>query len=159
MAAHLSVEGDVIASAGYQVLDRNIEGPVRTITRRWQGDASLAQNDTVDFVELKAGMRFLGGYIVNQDFGASETFDLGLVAVDGSGFISADGSTTADDPDFFTGTALDINSTAKKEFGVTIANNFDYELEKDCYLRGTFLGASPDVSANIVLVAYVLKNI
>ena len=57
-------------------------------------------NATVALTRIPANSRIIGGQISVAAMGGAEVFDLGLVAVDGGGYINKP-STTADDVDLF----------------------------------------------------------
>lgn len=57
-------------------------------------------NATVALVEIPANARIIGGAIKSEDMGGSEVLDLGLIGVDGNGYID-DTDSTADDVDLF----------------------------------------------------------
>ena len=96
-----------------------------------------ADDNHIALCRLPNGARIMGGVFKTSDMGASsEAVDIGLRGLDGSGYISADDSTDADDDDKFlaAGAVDDISNLA---FAHTVALGYGYELEKDCHLVAT----------------------
>jgi len=89
------------------------------------------------------GARILHGRCYFGDFGTSVTLDIGLFGTDGSGYISADNTTNADDEDWL-GAAIDVATAAgAADFANTAALHMGYVTEKEVYLRAKFEGATP----------------
>jgi len=106
------------------------------------GGATLTTADVADLVLLPAGARILGLFLANEDLGTTVTTDFGLYGADGNGYISKDGTTTADDIDFFkTGYALGtaVNAYADITDDVTKTG---FLTDKPVYVRATFTTVS-----------------
>jgi len=118
------------------------EGWTDVKSKRWTLNTAddvtgtLAEGDHFELVLIPKGARIRGGKILFEAMGTDMTADIGLKGADGSGYIDAAG-TVADDPDFFTSTPLDVSAAGEDTFGDTLGDNYDYQLEKDCYLTVT----------------------
>lgn len=82
---------------------------------------------------IPKGARILRIFLAWEAMGGTADLDVGLMGNDGSGYISADNSTTADDDDMFAA-ALDIDGAGEDTVAATIAENYGYETEKECLL-------------------------
>lgn len=163
MATHLSQQMNQIAEPNYTPLKANEwGGRVRIAWFEWDNatdnatpGGTFAQNDYVTLGILPAGARILHGRVYFGDFGTSVTADIGLFATDGTGYITTDGSTTADDEDWL-GAAIDVATAAgASDFANTAALHMGYVLEKECYLRAKFEGGNP-IDTTCVFNGYVL---
>ena len=141
------------------IKSNELHGRVRIAYFQFKGtrDAAalvLAENDVVRLCQLPAGARLIGGTIKFGAFGASVVLDLGLRALDDSGFIDADGS-VADDPDAIA-TNVDVSAAGTASLFEETAYLF-YETEKEIELYCTFQGANPSDSAELFgTVLYVV---
>lgn len=161
MATHDSKQIQQWEAVGHAPLKPNeLYGRVRIAYGQFQADRDVsggaaAQNDNVRMVTIPKGARLVGGTVKHGAFGASVTLDIGLRGADLSGYLSADGSTTADDPD---GVATNVDISAAGSFDLFEELGFLYfETEKETELMFLFEGANPadNVQAE-VSVLYVV---
>ena len=103
-----------------------------TLNTNTHGASGIADGSNVFVAKLPKGARILIGKLKFEAMGGTAALDVGLAAADGSGFIDAAG-TVADDDDLF-GAAIDVSGAGEAVFADTIAQNYGYELEKECYL-------------------------
>lgn len=137
-----------------------LHGRVRVAYFQFQADrdgvvdgvAVVAQNDMIRLCQIPAGARLLGGKVKNGAFGASCTLDIGLAALDGSGYIDT-ALTVADDPDAIA-TLVAIATASAPAFDIIEEPAyFGYETQKELDLTCTFKGANP--ADNIELSGYI----
>lgn len=98
--------------------------------------ASQAAGEDVAVFLLKKGSTLYGGNLVaDGTLANSAQISVGLMGADGSGYITADNSTTADGVALLKAAAT--QGTTLVTFGTTAALYWGYTLEKDCYLTVT----------------------
>jgi hypothetical protein len=103
-------------------------------------DATLAEDDELLLQFIPAGTTLYLGRASFEAMGVGATLDLGLKAVDGSGYLDKD-LTVADDPNFFTQSgAVDVSAAGSQDF-VTEPGVFAYQTEKELYLTAELSGA------------------
>lgn len=125
---------DFIAS-GAQV--EPLEGGVRTYRAKAVITlATQASGEDIAVFLLKKGTTLWGGNLyASATLDNSATLAVGLMGADGSGYITADNSTTADTVNGLKTAAA--QGTTLVTFGTTVALYWGYTLEKDCYLTIT----------------------
>jgi hypothetical protein len=105
----------------------------------------LAQNNTVDFARVPKGAVILDVQDKHSAFGASVTFDLGLVAENAGALGGVD----------FLIDGADIAAAGIiRQSEVGKYANPDFTLDDDYRIRGTFLAANPDAGVMEVTVYY-----
>lgn len=90
------------------------------------GDAT----DSMLVARLPKGARVIDIQLVHGAHTGLTGLDVGLQGADGSGYIDAANS-VADDPDFFTPTALDVSSAGRTSVLTLATGNFGYKTEKE----------------------------
>jgi hypothetical protein len=116
--------------------------------------AVVAQNDDVRLCQLPAGARLISGYAKFGAFGAAVTLDVGLRALDGSGYLDK-ALTVADDPDALA-TNLDVAAAGKVDLFEETPYLY-YETEKELEVYALFEGANPSDSVEIQgVILYVV---
>lgn len=156
MARHDSKQIKQWEAEGHAPLKTNeLHGRVRMayfqfLASRDAVGAVVAQNDDVRLCQLPAGARLLGGQFKHGAFGATVTLDIGLRALDGSGYLDK-ALTVADDPDALA-TNLDIAAAGFKDVFEETTYLF-YETEKELEVYALFEGANP--SDAVELSGYV----
>lgn len=140
MAIHYSNQAKSFVSPGYDPLRPNeMHGRVRSVYFFWNttsgltAGTTLAEDDLVILAKIPAGSRLLPGDVAWEAMGTSMTMDLGLMAVDGSGFIDLAG-TVADDPDKLTDAAIDVAAAGQSRINHNDGDALGFVLEKECYL-------------------------
>lgn len=102
---------------------------------------ALAEDDVIILGKLPKGARILRGFAAFEAMGTDMIAKIGLKAVDGSGYLSEDNTTQADDAKFFTDSQSDdgipVAAAGTDTFADTLADHYGYELEKECYLIAT----------------------
>jgi hypothetical protein len=120
-------------------------------------DASPAilLNDVIRLHRIPAGTTLFRGDVTFEAMGAGAELDLGLEAVDGSGFLDKDGL-IADDPNFFTqaGT-INVSAAGTAKYVNTDVNTHLYVTEKELVVTGSILNAvwDPDKDLKVVTEA------
>lgn len=132
---------------GHNPLSPNETGKVRRLWFEFNttddlNGVTLAEGDVIELVRIPKGYRVHGGKVFFEAMGTDQQADIGLKGDDGSGYISADDSTTADDPDFFTTAPLDVAAAGEAEFGVLQEDNPGYATEKDVVLTATLIDST-----------------
>lgn len=156
MARHDSKQIKQWEAQGHSPLKTNeLHGRVRIAYFQFRADRDaaalvVAQNDDVRLCQLPAGARLIGGEFKHGAFGASVTLDIGLRALDGSGYLDKL-NTVADDPDALA-TNLDIAAAGFKDVFEETPYIL-YETEKELEVYALFEGANP--ADNIELAGYV----
>lgn len=98
--------------------------------------ASQASGEDIAVFKLPVGATIVGGNIwASGTLDNSATLAVGLMGADGSGYITADNTTTADSTTFLKAAAA--QGTTLVPFAATKALGWNYTLEKDCYLTIT----------------------
>lgn len=130
---------------GHNPLDGDEHGQIRALAFEFNttddlNGATLADDDTVYLCRIPKGYRVLEGKYGFEAMGANVTADIGLIAADGSGYLSADGSTTADDIDWLVN-GDDVSSAGTGTFVNTFVGSPGAKLvsEKDYYLAVKFI--------------------
>lgn len=159
MARHDSQQIKQWEAMGHAPLKANeLHGRVRIavfafLASRDAGAGVVAQNDDVRLCQLPSGARILSGELTHGAFGAGTVLDIGLRALDNSGFINKL-NTVADISDCLA-TDLDVSAaatTTKRAF--EDMPFFLYETEKEVEVYATFQGANP--ADNVELKGYIL---
>jgi hypothetical protein len=162
MARHDSKQIKQWEAQGHSPLKTNeLHGRVRMaffqfMASRDSVTATIAQNDDVRLCQIPAGARIIGGEFKHGAFGSSVVLDIGLRALDGSGYLDKL-LTVADDPAALA-TDYDIAAiaTATKQL-LEDMPYFGYETEKELEVYATFQGANPADDKEIVgFVLYVV---
>ena len=98
--------------------------------------ASQASGEDIAVFKLPVGTTIVAGALwASATLANSATLAVGLMGADGSGYITADNTTTADDVAFFKAAAA--QGTTLVGYALTKALGWNYTLEKDCYLTIT----------------------
>ena len=130
-----SNELDQVRAPGHEPLKPNEEhGRVRFGRFTFETPETTGTTDGTNiFVyRLPKGARVLEIFMAWEAMGTTAACDVGLAGADGSGYIDADDS-VADDDDLFAA-AIDVSSAGENICADTIAQNYGYELGKECYL-------------------------
>lgn len=157
MARHDSKQIKQWEAQGHAPLKTNeLHGRVRMAYFQFQADRDatalvVAQNDDVRLCQIPAGARLLGGEFKHGAFGASVTLDIGLRALDNSGYLN-NALTVADDPDALA-TELDVAAAGFKNVFELTPYLF-YETEKELEVYALFEGANP--ADGVELSGYVM---
>lgn len=130
---------------GHNPLSPSEHGQIRALNFEFNttddlNGGTLADNDTVNLVRIPAGYRIIEGVYGFEAMGANVTADIGLIAADGSGYLSADGTTTADDIDWLVD-GDDVSSAGVGSFVNTFVGSPGAKLvaEKDYFLSVKFI--------------------
>ena len=147
------VEIAQVRAVGHAPIKPNeMYGRMRSTRFTFNTGAGVTDGEAIVAAILPKGARVLRIFTAFEDMGGSAAVDVGLFGNDGSGYISADNSTTADDDDLFAA-ALDISSAGEATIADTIAQNYGYELEKECALVLT--AESDDWAADKDIIGHV----
>lgn len=148
MSTHYSQQANSFISQAHDPLKPNeMHGRKRicwfefNTTDDLNGTDALAEADVLILAKIPAGARILGGYCTFEAMGTDQQADLGLQAVDGTGYLDVAG-TVADDPDFFTTAPIAVAAAGESDFGVLQEDNFGYVTEKEVYLTATLIDAT-----------------
>lgn len=156
MATHKSYQLNKVESQDHDPLKpSHHRGKMRVSLWNFQADRDVsggaaAQNDDVELCRIPKHAVLLGGWFKHGAFGAGTVLDVGLKALDGSGYLDA-ALSVADDPDALA-TDLDIAAAGSKTLFELTAYNF-YETEKELVLTCKFEGANP--ADNVELYGYI----
>ena len=143
MSTHKSQQLNQIAVPGYGNLKPNeLGGRMRiawfefNTTDDLAASTALAEFDTLLMTKLPAGARLLAGYMMWEAMGTAMVCDVGLKAVDNSGYLDLAG-TVADDKDKLTAAQLDVAAAGQSAFNHLAADAYGYVTEKELYLTLT----------------------
>lgn len=118
--------------------------------------AAVAATKVMALTKIPKNARVIGGVLTSNAWVATSTADVGLIGADGSGIIDNPTTATADSATFFTGGGtLAVATAGAYSFANTQANNFGYELQKDCFLIMKLNTAGMDGAADVV-AGYVM---
>lgn len=126
-------------------------GRVRVVTFTRVYGTEAAGDDTA-LCKLPKGARILSGIAQVSATTGSATLAFGLMGADGSGYISADNSTTADNTAILKAAAA-ITTTAQVALAATVALQSMVETEKELYVTVTTAAAA---MAGQTLSGYIL---
>lgn len=103
-------------------------------------DAALAEGDVIRLVKIPPHATIFGGKALFEAMGTDQIAKLGLIAVDGSGYLDK-AETVADNDKFFTESetndGIDVSSAGASDFGLTLTDGYRYKTEKECWLVAT----------------------
>jgi hypothetical protein len=124
-------------------------GEVITQYFTYETVALMTNGSYVALARVPAQSRILDCEINLEASGVASTNTLGLIAVDGSGFYSLDGSTDADDPDGFL-TAFATISPVQDTFASLVNDDLlaGKVVEKDVYIVLDSVAASVDYAVD-----------
>jgi hypothetical protein len=124
--------------------------------------AVASSNDTYSVTTIPANCRVIGGTIGWTALGAGRTIDVGLAGADNSGYISVDGSTTADDPDLFAdgidGSSAGVDTFASQENGDANANYILNDKETYLTVMAPASATAWDIGEIFTGVVYYMEN-
>ncbi len=95
-------------------------------------------NDVIQLAELPMNTRVVGGVVTVSAMGGAQTFDMGIMGADGSGYYTG---TTANDPDFFTASPISCSNAVADTFADVVAGDLNANVELGD--RRTYLTISP----------------
>lgn len=149
VADSYSTEATKIVGVGYeQLMPTESRGRRRASYFSYTVPAGGEADDNHVFAcKIPEGARILGGSFKTDGCGAGAQVDIGVAAVDGSGYIDT-AETVSDDDDFF-GAAVDIAAAGADAFASTIAQNYGYKTEKELWLVLTVENAAWGAAAEI----------
>jgi len=116
----------------------DVRGKIRHQMISYTAAAEMPIASVIALAKLPEKARIIGDSIRFSAYGAGVTLDLGLAGADGSGYISADNSTTADDEDLFLD-GIDVSSAGADTFARLYEGdaNAQYQTEKEVVLIAT----------------------
>lgn len=144
-----------VRAEGHELLKPNeMHGRVRMCRFSYTTPATVGVVDgqNIAMCILPKGARILEVFAAFEAMGGSAALDIGLMAKDGSGYIDEDDS-VADDDDLL-GAAISVVSAGETIAADTIAQNYGYEIGKECYL--VFTAETGNWAAEKDIVGHVL---
>lgn len=119
-------------------VDQSNQGGVLVKYFSYATGAVAHTNDVILLAKLPMNTRVVGGVVTVTAMGGAQTFDMGIMGADGSGYYTG---TTANDPDFFTASPIACSNAVADTFADVVAGDQNANVELGDRL--TYLTISP----------------